>query len=859
MAVHTISHYRILKKIGHGGMGVVYKALDVKLDRVVAIKFLPSQFKTDDSRKNRFIQEARAASALDHPNICTIFEINETDDGQMYIVMACYSGETLEQKIKTRQLDFIDTVKIARQIANGLFQAHKKGIIHCDIKPANIFITDECVVKILDFGVARLVSKDKIESSGPQLWAGTLPYCSPEEVMGEKVDHQTDIWALGVLFYQMTTWQLPFEDKYDNAYIYSILNLSPIKPTELRADIPGDLDKIILKCLQKKRTNRYSSLKFFIKDLNGVQEQLESAGELNLPQTIDQTFTKKEPERRQATVLFVELSGYHELLKELDAEEAAGIINRYMQHFGEIIEKYGGKIDQISENGISALFGVPTAIEDAPREAINSAIEMRNCFFQLPNPQKTSHMLDIRIGINTGIVIAGARSTGHKTEYTASGYAVVSASQIKDICPQGEIYVGEATYRYTKNEFNYQPITTAIRTAKTLPQKIYQLLSMHEKIHRPEFGTGRMIHSKMVGRDNEFDLLKSSLTKLVDGHGSLLSIIGEAGIGKSRLISELKEIVTVYEVLLIEGRALSIGRNLSYHPIIDCLKSWAQINEDDSESVSYQKIDKAINLVCSDNFVEIFPFIATLMGIKLKGKFAERLRGIEGEALEKLILKNFRELLVRISTASPLILIFEDLHWADASSIEMIRSILVLVRTNRILIVCVLRPGYADSGDQITDTIREQYSDKYTEIRLNPLQEEIIDELIKNLLDIKALPQPLRQKISHRSGGNPFFIEEVARSLIDEGAIIVTNGKFEVTQKIDTMTIPETIQDVIMSRIDRLDESTRSLLKLASVIGRSFFYRIISEVGKMVKDIDDRLTYLQEIQLIIERERMEES
>jgi serine/threonine protein kinase/tetratricopeptide (TPR) repeat protein len=838
-------------------MGEVYKALDLKLNREVAIKFLSSEFSKNESRKRLFIQEARSASALDHPNICTIFEINDTADGQMYIVMACYSGQTLEEKISLGNLDLIDTVHIVRQAAKGLLEAHNKGIIHRDIKPGNIFITDDGIVKLLDFGVAKLIKDEVHDVSKSGIIVGTLTYCSPEQLLADKIDHQTDIWALGVILYQMITGKLPFEEKYEEALVYSIINDSFRKPTELDEDIPRDMERIVFNCLQKKREKRYTSLKFFIKDLNQLQKYLETSTKENGIQE-KRTPEKKETERRQATVIFVDLIGYKELLKQLEAEESASLINDYLRVFGELIEKYGGKIDQISENGISALFGIPSAIEDAPREAVNSAIEMRNSFYELLLLQKSNYPLEIKMGINTGIVIAGARRTGHKSEYTASGPTIVSAAQIRDICPEGEIYVGEKTFRYTKNDFNYQKIKTITLDGVGEQQPIYKLLSMQEKIYRPAIESRRMIQSDMVGRETEFNRLKSCVFNLLNGKGSIIGIIGEAGIGKSRLISELKTIDTGQEILILEGRALAIGRNLSYHPIIDCLKDWAHIREDDNEANANKKLEIAINDIYPDDVQEVFPFIATLMGMKLRGDYLERIKGIEGEALEKLILKTFRDLLRRISEKLPLILIFEDLHWADASSIEIIKSLFVLSMSNRILIVSVLRPGYKDSGDNIIDAIRENYLANYIEILLHPLEESKIDELIRNLLDIKTIPQQLRQRISEGSGGNPFFIEEVARSLIDEGALVLEEGKFEITDMIDTMTIPGSIEEVIMSRIDRLDESTRGLIKLASVIGRSFFYRIISEVGKMVEDIDDRLTYLQEIQLIIERKRMEE-
>ncbi len=218
----TISHYKILEKLGGGGMGVVYKAEDTKLKSTVALKFLPQDLSRDDESKDRFIHEAQAASALEHNNICNIHEIDEMDDGQMFIAMACYDGETLKKKIGGGPLKLEDAIDISLQISEGLSKAHEKEIVHRDLKPANVMLTKDGVVKILDFGLAKLRGQTKLTKVGTTL--GTAPYMSPEQARGEEVDNRTDVFSLGVLLYEMLTGQLPFKGDYHEAIIYSILN-----------------------------------------------------------------------------------------------------------------------------------------------------------------------------------------------------------------------------------------------------------------------------------------------------------------------------------------------------------------------------------------------------------------------------------------------------------------------------------------------------------------------------------------------------------------------------------------------------------------------------------------------------------
>jgi len=237
MVGKTISHYKILEKLGGGGMGVVYKAEDTKLKRTVALKFLPQDLSRDDESKERFIHEAQAASALEHNNICNIHEIDEMDDGQMFIAMACYDGETLKKKIGGGPLKLEDAIDISLQISEGLSKAHEKEIVHRDLKPANVMLTKDGVVKILDFGLAKLRGQTKLTKVGTTL--GTAPYMSPEQARGEEVDNRTDVFSLGVLLYEMLTGQLPFKGDYHEAIIYSILNEDQEPITGLRTGGPS--------------------------------------------------------------------------------------------------------------------------------------------------------------------------------------------------------------------------------------------------------------------------------------------------------------------------------------------------------------------------------------------------------------------------------------------------------------------------------------------------------------------------------------------------------------------------------------------------------------------------------------------
>jgi len=338
----------------------------------------------------------------------------------------------------------------------------------------------------------------------------------------------------------------------------------------------------------------------------------------------------------------------------------------------------------------------------------------------------------------------------------------------------------------------------------------------------------------------------------------VVNIEGIAGIGKSRLMAEIRVKEIMQHVAFFEGKALSEGRNLSFHPIIQVIKSWSGIKEDDSPAVSYQKLSANIIRIYPEQAAEIIPFVATMMGFPLEGEAKQRVKGIEGEALERLILKNTRDLLARAAGLRPVVIMMEDAHWADLSSISFMESFFKLSKIHRILFINVFRPEYKETGERLKSFVKENLPEHYREILVQPLNESDSVELIGNLLNRTNLPDDIRQLIVMRSEGNPFFIEEVLRSFIDEGLIEIKDNVFIVTERIQYANIPETIDKVILSRIDRLDEKTKGLLRTASVIGRNFYYKVLEEAAQTIEELDTRLQYLKETQLLNEHRHKEE-
>lgn len=568
-----------------------------------------------------------------------------------------------------------------------------------------------------------------------------------------------------------------------------------------------------------------------------------------------------EGERRLATILFCDMKGFVPLTKKLGPEQTFVLMEEVLDILFRVVHRYGGTVNEIRGDGILALFGVLDALEDAPHRAIRTAITIHEeiaGFSRKIQGERGILPILLRVGINTGMVVIGTVGKDLRVHFTMMGDTINMASRMEALSEPGTTYVTEDTYRLTEDLFHFLPMGSMAVKSEEKPVRVYKVLSAKEDVVRPRLGAERRIYSLMVGRDMELNRLELQVMKAINGAGSVVNIIGEAGIGKSRLLAELKGRELMKSVALLEGRAISIGRNLGFYPVVDLLKHWAWIRGDDGEAEAYDKLQGAVRRLFPDESGEILPFVATLMGMKVSGRHAERLREISGDALQKLIANSVRKLLAKATEVSPLVIVGEDLHWADASSVELLESLFRLAENHRLVFLNLFRPGHKESGDRIVKSLKENPRVDYVEIVLEPLSTKASEALVRNMLGASELHHAFAAKICERTGGNPFFIEEVVRSLMDEQAFVRKDGAVHLTERAPAVEVPPTVEDVLMARIDRLEEETRELVKTASVIGRSFFHRILLEVASPLDAIDAKLLYLQEVELLLGRIRMGE-
>jgi predicted ATPase/class 3 adenylate cyclase len=565
-------------------------------------------------------------------------------------------------------------------------------------------------------------------------------------------------------------------------------------------------------------------------------------------------------ELRQVTVIFSDLSGYTAMSERLPAEEVKEITARIFREAAAIAKKYDGRLDRLVGDCALILFGFPQLHEDDAIRALLTTIEINRFVASLNTPELVAGIgrpLSMHTGVNTGTVVTGRTDFEAGTE-TVVGDPVNLASRLKDAAQSGQILVGPSTWRYTSDAFEYRALGTISLKGKEKPIPVYELLCRKVKEGRSDYETlDRSIHSELVARKKELELLEHQALRLIDGEGSIMFVEGEAGVGKSRLLAELRGKDCLRGATLLEGSAQSIGRNLSFHPFLEMLDAWAGIREEDGASEISTKLEAAIERAASGEAGEIFPFVAVMRGLELRGRHAKRVSGIAGDALAKLVFKSLRDLIRLMSQQHPVVIILEDLHWVDQSSLELLEALFRLAESERVMFLAALRPS-EQKTEKLVENVRQAYGPRCLVIDLAALNRPESEQMVSNLLKNRAIPKDILDSIGERAGGNPFFIEEIVRSWIDQGAVTVSKEGFQITDRIEHSRIPYTVNQAIMARIDRLEEDTREILRVASVIGRSFFYRILAQLAQNVGTLGARLEQLKTIQLILERSRMEE-
>ncbi len=596
--------------------------------------------------------------------------------------------------------------------------------------------------------------------------------------------------------------------------------------------------------------------------LAGLQRELASIGPAEVQARLGAGEGDLAGERRIVTVLICDVVGSTALAEKLDPETWAEIMDRAFEYMTEPVDRFGGMVAQMLGDGILAFFGAPAAHEDDPQRALQAGLTILENIRSYREELQRDYRMDfkIRIGVNTGLVVTGNIGSEFHEGYTALGEAVNLTERLEETARPGTVHVSAHTYKLAASGFVFEEAGAIKVEGRNDLINTYVVLAT-----RTEDGESRGlstygVSSPLTGRESEFATARAAVERLMHGQGGILYILGEAGIGKSRLVAELRKDSHARPLTWLDGRTLSYGQNISYRPFQEILQDYCQIREDDSEADAWHKLEKVVLTLFPDDSHEVLPYLASLMTLEARENYVERVRYLDGEAMRDQIIVASRRFFERLSQEQPLVLVFEDLHWADASSVRLLERLFPLIEPARLLICGVSRPDTNLPAGQLRQMAARDYTGYYTEITISPLSEDESAQLVRNLLADDDLSARTRDAIIYKADGNPFFIEEIIRDLIEEGALVqdTAAGRWRATSTVETITIPDTIQGVVTARIDRFSEGVKRVLRAAAVIGRSFRLRVLKAVLEGEQSLDDHLSTLQTTELIRIKQRLPE-
>jgi class 3 adenylate cyclase/tetratricopeptide (TPR) repeat protein len=548
-----------------------------------------------------------------------------------------------------------------------------------------------------------------------------------------------------------------------------------------------------------------------------------------------------EGERKQVTVLFVDIVGSTSRSERLDPEEAHALMGRAIELMVEEVHRYEGTVNQFLGDGVMALFGAPIAHEDHARRAVQAALAIQRALQPLDEELRSAgHIgLQVRQGLNTGLVVVGSIGTDLRMDYTAVGDTTNVAARLQHSAEPGSILISGRTRRLVEGYFQLRSMGAIDLKGKAERVPAFEVLSAQFARTRIDIEADRGL-TPLVGRSKEIQAIAEAFEKSKSGAGQVVLLVGEAGIGKSRLLRELRRRIGD-EVTWCEGRALSFGRTMAFHPLINMLRRLYRIEETDSETDVIEELEHAV-LAVGQELKPALPYLRHLLGVDPGDAVAvaamdPRLRRVE-------IFDALRRYFLRAAQTRPQVLVFEDLHWIDQATEEFLRSFLDSVPAARVLMLLTYRPEY--------DYPFGQRSYQTTQ-NLSPLSIEESAKMADALLENQNVPEELRVLISQKTEGNPFFVEEVVKSIQESGTLEHEGDRAVSARSFSEILAPDTVQDVIMARIDRLGEEPKRVLQLAAVIGREFTGRLLDRLTGTHDATDAAMHELKAKELIYEK------
>ena len=541
------------------------------------------------------------------------------------------------------------------------------------------------------------------------------------------------------------------------------------------------------------------------------------------------------------TVLFVDAVGSTALAERLGEEEMYSLMQRCLARMTEAVQRHDGYVAHFAGDGGMAIFGAPIAHEDSARQAVSAALDMQRALRDCSEEVKARHGVEcpFRVGLNTGPVVVGTISDDLTMDFTAVGDTVNLAARMQQLADPGTVLVSEHTQRAVRDFFDSEPLGAMIAKGKAEPVLAYRVVREKPARSRLESATERGL-AAFVGRSRELASLEGYLNQAAQGHGQIVLLSGEAGMGKSRLLLEFRRALADRPVTWLEGHCISYGDDISYLPMIDLVKRSFGVEEGDTEARIIERVTEA-TAQWGDPERASVPYLRHLLAVDPGDPAVLTMDPRERRAC---ILDALRTVILEQAARQPVVVVVEDLHWVDEMSRGAITALVDVVPSTRILLVLTYRPGYDHALGERTYVTR---------LALGHLSDDDSTTLAASVLHAGGLPEDLVRLITSKAEGNPFYVEEETKSLFEMGLLVKTNGSYRLARPVDEIRIPDTIQEVILSRIDRLEHQARQAIQLASVIGREFTVRLLDRISDLEARLDDALAELKALELIYEK------
>ena len=562
-------------------------------------------------------------------------------------------------------------------------------------------------------------------------------------------------------------------------------------------------------------------------------------------------------ERRIVTVLFCDVAGSTAMAEQLDPEEWAEIMNEAFEYLTGPVSRYEGTVARLMGDAILAFFGAPLAHEDDPERAILAGLDILEGIQPFRGQIEREYSLDfnIRVGINTGPVVVGEVGSQVAGEYTAMGDAVNLAARMEHTALPGTIQISAETHKLVAPLFHFESLGEIEVKGVTEAVSAYRVLGRRVDPGRLRGIEG--LSAPLIGRAKEWETLRRVMADVRQGRGQIVSLMGEAGLGKSRLIEEMRaewQTEDGEKPRWVVGHGVSYDMSRPYGLFVQQLRQACGVDEAAPKETVLRKIAELHDMPSDAKAL-----LARAAEVLLAATAESDGPKLEGEALKRELFEVSLDFWRAMLGLRPVVIVFDDLHWADPASEELMLHLFQLAEEG-VLFLCAFRPERQSPAWRVKQAVETEYPHLYTEVGLSPLSDNDSGELIASLLTISDLPEQLRRLILQKAEGNPFFVEEVVRTLIDSGAVERDRStmRWAATTDVGDIAIPDSLQSLLVSRFDRLEESARRTLQLASVIGRSFYYKVLKLVSDSAIVLERQLSTLQRVELIREAARVPE-